>query len=661
MIGGAYKSMNLRGTRKRSAILALSVSTMFIAGATVFQAPSAWASSATQPPIVSGKVVISTSSELWYVDQNQTAMIASGSSTNYLEASIELAPDTTFDLTGTSWMPFGETTAEPFKGVFDGNNDVISGVSIVPGEDTGFFGVADNASLENINLKGDSIVLSSGYTEGNVGGLVGLLEGSTVKNISVTDVKLSAPSTKKGSYGGAIGSAITSTIADTDVTGIVAASSGYDGGLVGFATNPTVSGSRADVVVSGGLNNGGLIGQVYHGSIDDSVASGDVTGQSMADGWVQNGGLVGYGAYFTMDDSVALGSVSGDHIASGSVVANGGLIAGAHIAHISGSYAAGSITGDNLSGGKSNDVMNGGFMGYLASGTVNNAFSLGNVTGGPDTTDGGIAGELDSSGRVYDAYTVGAVVGGTGSKIGGLVGGIRPTALLDDVVYAAEPSINALGSGSSSAVESGSVMSASMAAMETALGSGVLSWLSPTVWSEASTLNRGLPYITADGAPTGGGTASTGGSTPPVIVTEPITIDGLTTSVITSMGYNTSLAITVGTYLGFILERDAVEAGLSLSGEGGHSIYVEDILSGSGPNASMVSPAQQAEFAAMYQKLSIIPSLTDTLDTVAQGVGALQNAGATELAIENYLVELYGWSWGTAKAQAQAGFPVLNS
>jgi hypothetical protein len=43
------------------------------------------------------------------------------------------------------------------------------------------------------------------------------------------------------------------------------------------------------------------------------------------------------------------------------------------------------------------------------------------------------------------------------------------------------------------------------------------------------------------------------------------------------------------------------------------------------------------------------------------GVQALVKANAATLAIENYLVQLDGFSWAVAQAQVRAGFPIRHS
>ncbi len=522
--------MNLKRKRKRSAILALSVSTMFIVGATAVQTPSAWASTGTPPPIVSGKVQISTPSELWYVDQNQTAPIASGSSTDYLDASIELTPNTTFDLSssGELWTPLGDN-ANPFTGTFDGSDDVISGESLVSssGDDSGLFGFVEKASIENVKLQDEKISVTGSI---DVGSLVGSLDSGTIKDVSATGVDISGVGISSGAYGGVVGSDNASDISGTDVAGSVGVLHGADGGLIGNARGSIVSGSYTDVVVSGGSKNGGLIADDYSGSVYGSATSGQVTGQSAGSGRTYNGGLVGYSDGVTIHNSVALGAVSGKVVPSGSGVVDGGLIGGADISHVSGSYAAGNVKGENLDTSQSSSVMNGGLIGYLSSSTVDNAFALGDVSGGHTTTDAGLAGYLYNKSHIYDAYSAGAVTAGSGSVVGGVAGvvsGATSSSRLYEVGFAGPSSLQAIGSGSAFLVESGSVVDAPLTSMEEPIGYGSLSWLPPTVWSEASGVNHGLPYITLDSAPGGTGTSG-GAATAPSIVSGNVEI--LTTS-----------------------------------------------------------------------------------------------------------------------------------
>ncbi len=151
--------------------------------------------------------------------------------------------------------------------------------------------------------------------------------------------------------------------------------------------------------------------------------------------------------------------------------------------------------------------------------------------------------------------------------------------------------------------------------------------------------------------------------TPPVLTPEPVTLNGQTVQVIGSLGYNAQQAVDMGTYAGFVEERAAIESGVSFGGEGTDSSYLVNILCGNGvaidnPN---VTPVQQGQFAALYQKLGVIPTWTDNMVFMPQAIRTLLQAGASPLAIENYLVQLDGYSWASAKASAAAGFPMPNS
>ena len=91
------------------------------------------------------------------------------------------------------------------------------------------------------------------------------------------------------------------------------------------------------------------------------------------------------------------------------------------------------------------------------------------------------------------------------------------------------------------------------------------------------------------------------------------------------------------------------------------STYLSSVLDGSGVGLQQhVSAMQQGQFAALYQKLGIIPTWTDNTVTIPLAIAALVKAGAPTLAIENYLVQLDGFSWPAAQSQAGAGFPVQS-
>jgi streptogramin lyase len=132
---------------------------------------------------------------------------------------------------------------------------------------------------------------------------------------------------------------------------------------------------------------------------------------------------------------------------------------------------------------------------------------------------------------------------------------------------------------------------------------------------------------------------------PPVLVPETVTVNGITAAVVGDLGANSAGAIQQGTTTGYVEERAAIEAGATFSGEG---------------IDSHVTPEQQGQFAALYQRLKIIPTWTDNSVSIFQGVSTLLKAGASDLAIENYLVQIDGFSWAAAQSQAAADYPILS-
>ncbi len=156
-----------------------------------------------------------------------------------------------------------------------------------------------------------------------------------------------------------------------------------------------------------------------------------------------------------------------------------------------------------------------------------------------------------------------------------------------------------------------------------------------------------------------GGAGHSGFGDPPGVTPEPVTVGSVTTQVIGNLGYNPVTAIQRGAFGGFAEERAAIVSGVSLTGEGSDSPYLVAIMDGSGVGfGGAVSAVQQGQFAALYQQLGIIPTPPDNTVSIAAGVSALRDAGASSLAIENYLVQLDGFSWSAAQAQAAAGFPI---
>jgi hypothetical protein len=170
----------------------------------------------------------------------------------------------------------------------------------------------------------------------------------------------------------------------------------YVGGLLGDIWEGTVSDSYATGSVTGeGWSVGGLVGGISWGSVSDSYSTCSVTGNSGV------GGLAGGGNRGTVNNSYSTGNVTGEEWDVG------GLIGSNYDGIVSNSCSSGDVSGYNKVGG---------LMGSNEQGTVNNSNSTCSVTG--NAYIGGLVGH--SQGNVNDSFSTGSVSGNC--SIGGLVG-----------------------------------------------------------------------------------------------------------------------------------------------------------------------------------------------------------------------------------------------
>ena len=187
------------------------------------------------------------------------------------------------------------------------------------------------------------------------------------------------------------------------------------GGLVannaGLILNSYVSGSAQ---ISGNNSIGGLVGwNVNGGRIIDSHADAEVIGVVAALGASQLGGLVGFNQG-TINDSYAAGDITGED--NGNV---GGLV-GVNEQIIINSYATGDVSGRLNAGGLV------GFNDDLPADSLNariaNSFATGNVQGSRADSQslGGLIGRHEGEEDIKNTYSNGIVFGH--ANLGGLIG-----------------------------------------------------------------------------------------------------------------------------------------------------------------------------------------------------------------------------------------------
>ncbi len=225
---------------------------------------------------------------------------------------------------GEGWMPIG-TSGKEFKGIIDGNNKAITGLTINrPGADyIGLFGYLSTGKLQNIRII-DANVSGKDY----VGGVAGYALIATVENCTVIG-NISGVN----SLGGIVGYASGVKLQNCYNSGSVTSSGDSVGGIIGFLGSDTttllqcyndssVSGKRyvggvvgevdSDAAVQNcysignvkGISHvGGVAGEVLNGSLQNCYSTGSVMG---TDSGKYIGGVLGYMDDCTVKNCVAL-------------------------------------------------------------------------------------------------------------------------------------------------------------------------------------------------------------------------------------------------------------------------------------------------------------------------------------------------------------------
>jgi hypothetical protein len=267
-----------------------------------------------------------------------SAVAANPSGSYALANSYDASQDGTY---GSSPIP------TPFSGVFDGLENTVSNLSIIPDEKrafAGFFeevktqGVVQHFGLSNIAYEfGNPLRSEGGLVDSNNGELSGdFVSGTFLLHLIGRDALV----------GGLVGyNAGTITHDSAQVSMSAFQSGGHNlygsiGGLAGANLGKiTASNATGDVT---GLHAGGLVGW-NSGSINASYATGSVQGQRNNNYATVVGGFAYDNSGGTIQNSYALGAI----LASSGYV--GGFIGG-NQGKIKGSYSTGHVTGSSVGG-----------------------------------------------------------------------------------------------------------------------------------------------------------------------------------------------------------------------------------------------------------------------------------------------------------------------
>lgn len=218
---------------------------------------------------------------------------------------------------GAGFLPIGTLGGPPFTGRFDGNDHVITGLTVDRPEidGIGLFGHLGEAEVDDVTLVDAEIT-------GNelVGGLVGRSDnGSVVRGSSV-----GGDISGERLVGGLIGQ-VAGTVETSQSNGAITGTARV-GGLVGTNTGD-IRASRSLADASGDkVRIGGLVGANVDGDISASYAKGDVSADGSA------GGLVGRNFGGAIEETYATGAVSASDNDGGLVGANleEGTLAGSY-------------------------------------------------------------------------------------------------------------------------------------------------------------------------------------------------------------------------------------------------------------------------------------------------------------------------------------------
>ncbi|MGM9699525.1 MAG: GLUG motif-containing protein [Prevotella sp.] len=194
-----------------------------------------------------------------------------------------------------SWTPIG-TSEKPFLGTFDGNNHVVSNLTVSDFESAGLFGCVGNSTVSkqgkicNLGVDGSNV---KGTT--NVGAIAGQLYGTMEKCWSSGSVTATSDS---GNGGGLVGQATDgSTISNCYSTATVTAYNA--GGVVGNLEGSLAYCYATEKVTSISASAGGICGTVIDGAnINNCIAlnADGITGSATGRIWGQ-GSVTGSSNY----------------------------------------------------------------------------------------------------------------------------------------------------------------------------------------------------------------------------------------------------------------------------------------------------------------------------------------------------------------------------
>jgi len=239
----------------------------------------------------------------------------------------------------------------------------------------GIVGILENSTLNDCQSTGGSIVKGSG-----IGGLVGYLKNGEITN-SFSNIALYGDPHCAGGLIGSIYTTTQTTIKNSYTTGIIEAGGDSVGGLIGqingmdgFETIIINCYSTKEIEAQGN-SIGGFIGEVNGElNIENCYAKGPVKGQKKV------GGFIGEFSptKITLKNSYATGEVIATEDDAGGFIGQIKRSVNTLSNTIENSYATGNVEGKSNVGGFIGNIMNSGGSVDI---NINNCYSIGNITG----------------------------------------------------------------------------------------------------------------------------------------------------------------------------------------------------------------------------------------------------------------------------------------
>ncbi len=288
----------------------------------------------------------------------------------------------------SKWTPIGKTSF-----IFGGNYD------------------GDGFSISNVNVEG------TGRTA-----LFGYINGSTLKNIVLSNAQVNAPSGSSTSYFAGLAAYVTdSSIQNCSVLNSTVSGYSYVGGIAAYATTSSI----IDCIVSGSVS---ATGGGYAGGIAGNVENSATTTLTITN-CMNQASVSAVGSYVGGCFGYLSGNFSVSKCINNGVVNNSGSYTGGFAGRISGYSSSYYVTLDccSNSGAVTGTSNSGGLVGYQHYySNIYNCYNAGTLSCPSGSYVGGLVGYLygySSSSypsRIEKTYNIGSVSGG--SYVGGLIG-----------------------------------------------------------------------------------------------------------------------------------------------------------------------------------------------------------------------------------------------